>query len=147
MSRKRREELLALRCKLKKPEATKGNNEDSEDEEARGEVGEDGASDKKRPKFRSYQPTSDSLKEQVVGSAEPADITTSVHMQLGNRQLRTLENIDFSDLAPKKPDWDLKRAIEGKLRKLERRTEKAISKLVQERLRLEEGDCEQNKNN
>ena len=42
--------------------------------------------------------------------------------------------------APKKPNWDLKRDVEKKLAKLERRTQRALFELSQEeeRRRLEE---------
>ena len=41
---------------------------------------------------------------------------------------------DFVNLAPRKPDWDLKRDIAPKLEKLERRTQRAIAELIRERL-------------
>ncbi len=41
----------------------------------------------------------------------------------------------MSKLAPKKPTWDLKRDVQKKLDKLERRTQRAIAELVAERLR------------
>ena len=44
---------------------------------------------------------------------------------------------DISNLAPQKPDWDLKRDISKKLEKLERRTHKAIAELIRERLKNE----------
>ena len=127
ISRKRKEELLALRSKLKKTEEEKDANDDTNNN----------ATESVKPKFRSYQPTSDTLKKQMFGSAQPVDVSETVESEVANRHLRTLENIDFSDLAPKKPDWDLKRAIEPKLRKLERRTEKAIAEIVRERLQKE----------
>lgn len=37
---------------------------------------------------------------------------------------------DILNLAPRKVDWDLKRDIEGKLAKLERRTQRAIAELI-----------------
>ena len=37
---------------------------------------------------------------------------------------------DLTTLAPKKPDWDLKRDNEKRLEKLERRTQKAIAELI-----------------
>ena len=37
---------------------------------------------------------------------------------------------DLNALAPKKPNWDLKRDLEKKLEKLERRTQNAISDLI-----------------
>ena len=45
---------------------------------------------------------------------------------------------DFTNLAPRKPDWDLKRDITPKLAKLEKRTQKAIAELIRERLKEED---------
>ena len=38
-------------------------------------------------------------------------------------------------MAPRKPDWDLKRDSAKKLEKLERRTQRAIAELIRERLK------------
>lgn len=51
-----------------------------------------------------------------------------------------IEEIDLANLAPRKPDWDLKRDIAKKLEKLDRRTQKAIAELIRERLK--EGNTE-----
>jgi len=40
-------------------------------------------------------------------------------------------------LAPRKPDWDLKRDAAKKLGILEKRTQRAIAELIRERLRNE----------
>jgi coiled-coil domain-containing protein 12 len=45
---------------------------------------------------------------------------------------------DISNLAPRKPDWDLKRDVAKKLEKLQRRTQKAIAELIIERLKKEQ---------
>jgi len=37
---------------------------------------------------------------------------------------------DLMNLAPCKPDWDLKRDIAKKLEKLERRTQRAIAEII-----------------
>lgn len=37
---------------------------------------------------------------------------------------------DLMNLAPRKPDWDLKRDVAKKLEKLERRTQRAIAELI-----------------
>lgn len=49
---------------------------------------------------------------------------------------------EIGNLAPRKPDWDLKRNIEKKLEKLERRTQKAIAELIIERLQPNQDDQE-----
>ena len=45
---------------------------------------------------------------------------------------------DFTNLAPRKPDWDLKRDVAPKLARLERRTQRAIAELIRERLQEED---------
>ncbi|TPX51643.1 hypothetical protein SeMB42_g00085 [Synchytrium endobioticum] len=44
------------------------------------------------------------------------------------------KELDLSNLAPKKPNWDLKRDLERKIAKLERRTQVAIIELIRNRL-------------
>lgn len=51
------------------------------------------------------------------------------------KQPMQIEEIDLGNLAPRKPDWDLKRDIEKKLEKLDRRTQRAIAELIRERLK------------
>ena len=48
---------------------------------------------------------------------------------------QVLEDLDFMNLAPRKPDWDLKRDIAKKLEKLEKRTSRAIGEIIRERLK------------
>ena len=48
------------------------------------------------------------------------------------------EDVDLLSLAPRKPDWDLKRDAEKKLKRLEKRTAKAIAELTRERLLSEQ---------
>jgi len=43
--------------------------------------------------------------------------------------------VDLLNLAPRKPDWDLKRDIKSKLERLERRSKRAIAELIRERLK------------
>lgn len=49
-----------------------------------------------------------------------------------------VEEIDIVNLAPRKPDWDLKRDVAKKLDKLEKRTQKAIAELIRDRLKLDQ---------
>lgn len=62
-----------------------------------------------------------------------------VHSQL--ELLRTpivIDEIDIANLAPRKPDWDLKRDVSKKLEKLELRTQRSIAELIRVRLRSAE---------
>ena len=48
-----------------------------------------------------------------------------------------IEELDIVNLAPRKPDWDLKRDIAKKLEKLEKRTARAIGEIIRERLKAD----------
>lgn len=90
-----------------------------------------------RPVFRSYKPLNENT-EGNVRSQEPAgNIETAVESQLNLlQQPLEIEDIDITNLAPRKPDWDLKRDVAKKLDRLERRTQKAIAELIRERLKM-----------
>ena len=54
--------------------------------------------------------------------------------QSGNQGEQT---IDLMKLAPREPNWDLKRDLQPKLDRLEKRTKRTILELVKERLQKE----------
>ncbi|KAL4716614.1 hypothetical protein ACJJTC_008249 [Scirpophaga incertulas] len=89
-----------------------------------------------KPKFRSYKPQDETLQEAKIDEAEPALVEDEVKdlLEAGKEKV-VLQDLDISSLAPRKPDWDLKRDVAKKLEKLERRTQKAIAELIWERLK------------
>ncbi|RKP06451.1 mRNA splicing factor [Thamnocephalis sphaerospora] len=52
---------------------------------------------------------------------------------------RTRAEMDLFTLAPKKANWDLKRDVEKKLARLERRTQASIVELIRQRLQGQDG--------
>ncbi|KAK2575811.1 hypothetical protein KPH14_007194 [Odynerus spinipes] len=122
---KRKERLQALKRK----------NEEAKDAKA------DAPTNLPMPKFRSYKPQDESLKEKVLDDAKPGDVEAAVQDQLSAAKSKVvIEELDISNLAPRKPDWDLKRDVSKKLEKLERRTQKAIAELIRERLKQGQHD-------
>ncbi|KAF7407776.1 coiled-coil domain-containing protein 12 [Vespula maculifrons] len=120
---KRKERLQALKKK----------NEEAKD------INADSPSKLPMPKFRSYKPQDESLKEKVLEDAKPGDVESEVQDQLSAAKSKVvIEELDISNLAPRKPDWDLKRDVSKKLEKLERRTQKAIAELIRERLKQDQ---------
>ena len=100
---------------------------------AKGEIGQSGLP---RPIFRSYIPDSEVLKDDVILEAKPGDISQHVKDEIAQEtQGLVINELDFISLAPRKPDWDLKRDVAPKLDKLERRTQKTIAELIRERLK------------
>jgi len=53
------------------------------------------------------------------------------------------QELDIFNIAPKRPNWDLKRELERKLGKLERKTQEAILTLIRRRLAAEKGGGEE----
>mmetsp|Transcript_31790 Transcript_31790/g.53630 ORF Transcript_31790/g.53630 Transcript_31790/m.53630 type:complete len:180 (-) Transcript_31790:384-923(-) len=49
-------------------------------------------------------------------------------------ELEKYQNEEELNIMPKKPNWDLKSQIEGKLEKLQRRTQKAIVEILREKI-------------
>ncbi|VDN17516.1 unnamed protein product, partial [Gongylonema pulchrum] len=90
-----------------------------------------------KPTFRNYEPQSD-----IANKRDDIDLFT-VEKEIADQLADTedsgaVEPIDVKALAPRKVDWDLKRDVEEKLKKLERRTQRAIAQLIRERLKAGE---------
>ena len=89
--------------------------------------------------FRSYQPTDNELQENQLDEILPGQVEDHVREELDlQKESVVINELDFTNLAPRKPDWDLKRDIAKKLDKLERRTALAIAELIRERLKEED---------
>lgn len=95
--------------------------------------------------FRNYQPEVSSDKDGAEGSEKQELINLPVKLDVLENEVADqleamktplkVEEIDITNLAPRKVDWDLKRNIAKKLEILERRTQKAIAELIRERLK------------
>uniref|UniRef100_A0A8C5MK89 Coiled-coil domain containing 12 n=1 Tax=Leptobrachium leishanense TaxID=445787 RepID=A0A8C5MK89_9ANUR len=90
-------------------------------------------------KLRNYTPLDDDLKQRQVPQAQPISVEEKVKEQLeAAKPEPIIEEVDLANLAPRKPDWDLKRDVAKKLEKLEKRTQRAIAELIRERLKGQE---------
>ncbi|XP_075070277.1 coiled-coil domain-containing protein 12 [Mixophyes fleayi] len=125
---KRKERLRELRKKRTREEDGVGGNVPGEEEEKHKEL-----------KLRNYTPQDERLKEWQVPQAKPISVEEKVKDQLeAAKPEPIIEEVDLTNLAPRKPDWDLKRDVAKKLEKLEKRTQRAIAELIRERLRGQE---------
>ncbi|KAM6452996.1 coiled-coil domain-containing protein 12 [Liasis olivaceus] len=136
---RRRERLKALR---ERTGASRKQNNDDEAPEVKllkNHSEEEDAPKHKELKLRNYVPEDEELKERVVPKAKPASVEDKVKDQLeAAKPELIIEEVDLANLAPRKPDWDLKRDVAKKLEKLEKRTQRAIAELIRERLRGQE---------
>ncbi|XP_047454582.1 coiled-coil domain-containing protein 12 [Mugil cephalus] len=129
---KRKERLKALRDK----QIHGREQEDGEPENKKATLEETSEAKHRELKLRNYTPEDEELKERQVPKAKPASVEDKVKDQLEAANPEPIiEEVDLANLAPRKPDWDLKRDVAKKLEKLERRTQRAIAELIRDRLR------------
>uniref|UniRef100_A0A8D2MVV1 Coiled-coil domain containing 12 n=1 Tax=Zonotrichia albicollis TaxID=44394 RepID=A0A8D2MVV1_ZONAL len=82
-------------------------------------------------KLRNYDPEDEELKKRKLPPAKPASVEDTVKEQLeAAKPEPIIDEVDLANLAPRKPDWDLKRDVSKKLEKLEKRTQRAIAELI-----------------
>lgn len=94
---------------------------------------------KKVLKFRNYAPRDEKLKEKKLDKIRPIDVSEDLTEHLEKaKDVTDIDEVNVGTLAPRKPDWDLKRDISKKLEKLDKRTQKAIVELIRERLKEED---------
>jgi coiled-coil domain-containing protein 12 len=83
-------------------------------------------------------PTSDDAEPQAKRPKNTNEEKTVLQLALEEaRKEAPASRQDLVDVAPKKPNWDLKRDVQKKLDKLERKTQRAIIELLKERLERE----------
>ncbi|GAB4850965.1 hypothetical protein Ancab_030261 [Ancistrocladus abbreviatus] len=87
----------------------------------------DGEENSLNPKFRNYVPRDKQLQERKLAPPELPKFEDPV---LAAPPPEKKED-PFLNIAPKKPNWDLRRDVQKKLDKLERRTQKALFKLME----------------
>eukprot|EP00698_Gefionella_okellyi_P013959 TRINITY_DN3856_c0_g1_i1.p1 TRINITY_DN3856_c0_g1~~TRINITY_DN3856_c0_g1_i1.p1 ORF type:complete len:109 (+),score=27.40 TRINITY_DN3856_c0_g1_i1:71-397(+) len=85
-------------------------------------------------RFRSYIPKDEKLKEKCMKDDEDIPTSKKVLAEVATffqeQVLKAEAEADsLLSLAPKKPNWDLKRDVEKKLAKLEKKTQRAIIEL------------------
>ncbi|KAG0302408.1 hypothetical protein BGZ98_007514 [Dissophora globulifera] len=88
--------------------------------------------------FRNYAPINNELSSEDTKIATPKDIGDTVEKKMEGVVEKVIEeedakrakDVDIFSLAPKKPNWDLKRDIEPRLLKLEKKTRAAVIELI-----------------
>jgi len=80
-------------------------------------------------KFRNYLPRDAKLREHMLKNTnDPAQIRTDILKKFDTLSSETLNPLT---LAPKKPNWDLKRDVAQKLEKLDKRTQRALVEILE----------------
>ncbi|KAJ7632859.1 mRNA splicing factor [Roridomyces roridus] len=100
-------------------------------------------------KSRNFDPESRTIKKRAVLS-EDVEMEDTVENNvsglaeniIAEDEERRAQELDVFNIAPKRPNWDLKREMDKKLAKLQRRTQESIHTLIRQRLAAQKGDSD-----
>jgi len=99
-------------------------------------------------KNRNYDPETRTLKKR--NHSEDVEMEDAVEKNVEGLAERIVkedsekraQELDLFNIAPKRANWDLKREMEKKLSKLERKTQEAIHTLIRQRLAAQKGQSD-----
>ncbi|KAK0500660.1 mRNA splicing factor [Armillaria luteobubalina] len=97
-------------------------------------------------KNRNFDPESRTLKKRARQEDVEMEDTVEKNVEgvaeqiIAEDEQRRAQELDVFNIAPKRPNWDLKRETDKKLAKLERKTQEAIHTLIRQRLKGGEED-------
>ncbi|KXN92274.1 Coiled-coil domain-containing protein 12 [Leucoagaricus sp. SymC.cos] len=108
----------------------------------------DDASSESLFKPRNFDPESRTIKKRTRDDDVEMEDTVEKNVAdlaekiIQEDKVRQAQELDVFNIAPKRPNWDLKREMDKKLAKLERRTQEAIHTLIRQRLAAQKGQAE-----
>mmetsp|Transcript_49945 Transcript_49945/g.127063 ORF Transcript_49945/g.127063 Transcript_49945/m.127063 type:complete len:178 (-) Transcript_49945:177-710(-) len=101
--------------------------------------GKEAKKDERALQFRNYQPRTAELKDFQLKKVTSADVEDQIDGEI----VEALEKADDQDavlaIAPRKPNWDLKRDVERKMQVLQARTDRAVVQLIRQRIKQDKG--------
>ncbi|KAG2077922.1 mRNA splicing factor [Suillus decipiens] len=96
---------------------------------------------------RNYDPETRTLKKHSKNDVLTTDTVEKAIEGVAERiiaedERQRAQELDVFNIAPKRPNWDLKREMEKKLAKLERKTQEAVHTLIRQRLASQKGQSD-----
>lgn len=89
--------------------------------------------------FRNYIPRTPDLRDFCLPRITSADIEAEIDKEI-QEAIAAAEDTDaVLAIAPRKPNWDLKRDVERKMHTLAARTDRAVVQLIRQRIKKDEG--------
>jgi len=85
-------------------------------------------------KFRNYVPKTPDLQKMCIPKEGTAPIEQSIHKDIKELVDMIGQEDQTLDLAPKRPNWDLKRDVSEKTDKLSKKTDRAIIELIRKKI-------------
>jgi len=85
--------------------------------------------------FRNYGPRTPELKDFCLQRITSADIEALIDNEIQEAIAAAEDTEAVLAIAPKKPNWDLKRDVERKMQNLAARTDRAVVQLIRQRIK------------
>eukprot|EP00440_Ansanella_granifera_P059311 gb/GFBE01064291.1/.p1 GENE.gb/GFBE01064291.1/~~gb/GFBE01064291.1/.p1 ORF type:complete len:164 (+),score=45.82 gb/GFBE01064291.1/:1-492(+) len=89
--------------------------------------------------FRNYQPRTPELRDLCLPRITSADIEDDIDREIQDAIAAAEDTDAVLAIAPKKPNWDLKRDVERKMTTLSSRTDRAVVQLIRLRIKKDKG--------
>ncbi|CAE8586841.1 unnamed protein product [Polarella glacialis] len=89
--------------------------------------------------FRNYQPRTPELRDLCLPRITSADIEDDIDREIEAAILASEDQDAVLAIAPRKPNWDLKRDVERKMQTLQARTDRAVVQLIRQRIKKDKG--------
>merc|ERR1712187_31680 len=86
-------------------------------------------------RFRNYAPRTPELKDFCLAKITSAQIEDEVDNEIQEAIAAAEDQEAVLAIAPRKPNWDLKRDVERKMQVLQARTDRAVVRLIQLRIK------------
>ncbi|KAF8727610.1 hypothetical protein AX14_007219 [Amanita brunnescens Koide BX004] len=110
-------------------------------------AGDDAGEETTILKTRNFDPETRTLRKRAAVDEDMTDTVEKDVAGLAEKiitedERRRQQELDVFNIAPKRPNWDLKREMEKKLAKLERKTQEAVHTLIRQRLAAQKGQSD-----
>eukprot|EP00931_Biecheleriopsis_adriatica_P017929 TRINITY_DN126_c0_g1_i1.p1 TRINITY_DN126_c0_g1~~TRINITY_DN126_c0_g1_i1.p1 ORF type:complete len:164 (-),score=42.38 TRINITY_DN126_c0_g1_i1:99-590(-) len=89
--------------------------------------------------FRNYQPRTPELRDLCLPRITSSDIEDEIDREIQDAIAAAEDTDAVLAIAPKKPNWDLKRDVERKMLNLSARTDRAVVQLIRLRIKKDKG--------
>lgn len=96
--------------------------------------------DDRQIRFRNYIPRTPELRDFCMPKITSADIEAEIDKEIQEAIAAAEDAEAVLAIAPRKPNWDLKRDVERKMQTLAARTDRAVVQLIRQRMKKDEAN-------
>merc|ERR1719456_21159 len=96
---------------------------------------QDAQKEERLVRFRNYIPRTPELRDFCLAKVTSTDIEAMIDKEIAESANAAEDQEAVMAIAPRKPNWDLKRDVERKMQVLQARTDRAVVQLIRQRIK------------